>query len=73
MNYLAASDPRKVTVNQGHMPEIEFFDADHATGIGAMFDWVDGLGPAAADRSSVITTNATSAARTADGASRRCG
>ena len=44
VNYLAASDPRKVTVHQGHMPEIEFFDADHATGIWAMFDWVDDPG-----------------------------
>jgi SnoaL-like domain len=44
VNYLAASDPRKVTVHQGHMPEIEFLDADHATGIWAMFDWVDDPG-----------------------------
>jgi SnoaL-like domain len=44
VNYLAASDPRKVTVHQGHMPEIEFLDADNATGIWAMFDWVDDPG-----------------------------
>ena len=44
VNYLASSDPRKVTVHQGHMPEIEFLDADHATGIWAMFDWVDDPG-----------------------------
>jgi SnoaL-like domain len=28
--YLSASDPRKVTIHQGHMPEIEFIDSDHA-------------------------------------------
>jgi SnoaL-like domain len=42
--YLSVSDPRKVTIHQGHMPEIEFLDADHATGIWAMFDWVDDPG-----------------------------
>lgn len=42
--YLSASDPGKVTVHQGHMPEIEFVDADTATGIWAMFDWVDDPG-----------------------------
>lgn len=42
--YLSASDPRKVTVHQGHMPEIELIDADHATGRWAMFDWVDDPG-----------------------------
>jgi hypothetical protein len=44
VNRLAASDPRKVTIHQGHMPEIEFLDADHASGIWAMFDWVDDPG-----------------------------
>jgi hypothetical protein len=44
VSYLAASDPRKVTVHQGHMPEIDFLDADNATGIWAMFDWVDDPG-----------------------------
>lgn len=44
VRYLAASDPRKVTIHQGHMPDIEFLDADHATGIWAMFDWVDDPG-----------------------------
>lgn len=42
--YLSASDPGKVTVHQGHMPEIEFLDEDTATGIWAMFDWVDDPG-----------------------------
>jgi hypothetical protein len=31
-----------VTVHQGHMPELTFVDDRHATGIWAMFDWVDG-------------------------------
>lgn len=31
-----------VTVHQGHMPELAFVDDRHATGIWAMFDWVDG-------------------------------
>jgi hypothetical protein len=42
--YLAASDPRKVTIHQGHMPDIELVDANNATGIWAMFDWVDDPG-----------------------------
>ena len=42
--YLAASHPGKVTVHQGHMPEIEFIDEDTATGVWAMFDWVDDPG-----------------------------
>ncbi|OHV32457.1 MULTISPECIES: nuclear transport factor 2 family protein [Pseudofrankia] len=42
--YLAASDPRKVTVHHGHMPDIEFLDENNATGIWAMFDWVDDPG-----------------------------
>ncbi len=33
-----------MTVHQGHMPEIEFLDADHASGIWSMFDWVDDPG-----------------------------
>ena len=44
VSYLAASDPAKVTVHQGHMPEIEFTGEDTATGIWAMFDWVDDPG-----------------------------
>jgi hypothetical protein len=30
-----------VTVHQGHMPELQFTGDDEATGIWAMFDWVD--------------------------------
>src|SRR5215831_5216317 len=41
VGYLAASHPAKVTVHQGHMPEIEFTGDDTATGVWAMFDWVD--------------------------------
>jgi SnoaL-like domain len=44
ISYLAASDPGKVTVHQGHMPEIEFTGEDTATGVWAMFDWVDDPG-----------------------------
>ena len=33
-----------VTVHQGHMPEHTFIDDHHATGIWAMFDWVDSSG-----------------------------
>lgn len=42
--YLSACDPGKRTVHQGHMPEIEFQDENHATGVWAMFDWVDDPG-----------------------------
>jgi hypothetical protein len=41
VSYLASTPATKVTVHQGHMPDIEFVDADHAEGIWAMFDWVD--------------------------------
>jgi SnoaL-like domain len=44
IGYLAASHPGKVTVHQGHMPEIEFTGEDTATGVWAMFDWVDDPG-----------------------------
>jgi SnoaL-like domain len=44
VDYLAASHPGKVTVHQGHMPEIEFTGPDTATGVWAMFDWVDDPG-----------------------------
>jgi SnoaL-like domain len=44
VSYLAASHPGKVTVHQGHMPEIDFLDDDTATGVWAMFDWVDDPG-----------------------------
>lgn len=30
-----------VTVHHGHMPDIEFTDKHHATGVWAMYDWVD--------------------------------
>jgi hypothetical protein len=33
--------PDAITVHHGHMPEIEFVDRDNATGIWAMYDWVD--------------------------------
>jgi hypothetical protein len=33
-----------VTVHQGHMPEIRFTDDRNATGIWAMYDWVDSSG-----------------------------
>jgi hypothetical protein len=44
VGYLKKSDPAKVTVHQGHMPEIEFTGDDTATGVWAMFDWVDDPG-----------------------------
>jgi hypothetical protein len=44
VDYLAVSDPAKITVHQGHMPEIEFTGDDTATGVWAMFDWVDDPG-----------------------------
>jgi SnoaL-like domain len=44
IGYLAASHPGKVTVHQGHMPEIEFTGDDTATGVWALFDWVDDPG-----------------------------
>ena len=41
---MQAAKPGKITVHQGHMPEIEFQDQDNATGIWAMHDWVDDPG-----------------------------
>ena len=41
VSYLSSRPPSKITVHHGHMPDIEFVDADHATGVWAMFDWVD--------------------------------
>lgn len=41
LDHLRAADPRKVTVHHGHMSEIDFVDEDTATGIWAMYDWVD--------------------------------
>lgn len=44
VSYLEASHPEKVTVHQGHMPEIDFTGQHTATGVWAMFDWVDDPG-----------------------------
>jgi hypothetical protein len=44
VGHLSKSHLDKVTVHHGHMPEIEFIDADNATGIWAMYDWVDDPG-----------------------------
>jgi SnoaL-like domain len=44
VDYLRLGHPEKVTVHHGHMPEIEFIDEDNATGVWAMFDWVDDPG-----------------------------
>jgi hypothetical protein len=44
VTYLSRAHPDKVTVHQGHMPEISFTGDDSATGIWAMFDWVDDPG-----------------------------
>jgi SnoaL-like domain len=41
VSYLASTPESKITVHQGHMPDIEFVDDDHAQGVWAMFDWVD--------------------------------
>ena len=41
VDHLRAADPRKVTVHHGHMSEVDFLDEDTATGIWAMYDWVD--------------------------------
>jgi SnoaL-like domain len=44
VDYLRRGHPEKVTVHQGHMPEIKFLDEDTATGVWAMYDWVDDPG-----------------------------
>ena len=44
VGYLRKAHPDKITVHQGHMPEIEFIDENTATGIWALFDWVDDPG-----------------------------
>jgi hypothetical protein len=41
VKYLSAFDPPRITLHQGHMPEIELIDDNNATGIWAMYDWVD--------------------------------
>lgn len=38
---MSRSHRSSVTIHQGHMPEIEFSDDRHATGVWAMSDWVD--------------------------------
>jgi SnoaL-like domain len=38
---LRKSHPDRISVHQGHMPEIAFLDDNTATGIWAMYDWVD--------------------------------
>jgi hypothetical protein len=49
--YLSASQPDKITVHQGHMPEIEFVDENTATGVWAMFGWTDEPGRGFASQS----------------------
>jgi hypothetical protein len=39
VTYLSTSDPKRRSVHQGHMPEIEFIDDDIATGIWAVYAW----------------------------------
>ena len=39
--HLSSTASDRITVHQGHMPDIEFLDEDHAEAIWAMFDWVD--------------------------------
>jgi hypothetical protein len=41
VTYLASTPEDRITVHQGHMPDIEFTDDDHATAVWALFDWVD--------------------------------
>jgi hypothetical protein len=38
---LRRSDPARVSVHHGHMPEIDFLDENTARGVWAMYDWVD--------------------------------
>ena len=42
--YFSSSEPTKLTIHHGHTPDIEFIDADNATGIWAMFGWSDDPG-----------------------------
>jgi SnoaL-like domain len=42
--YMSQFDPPRVTVHQGHMPDISFVDDDHATGTWAMFNFVEDPG-----------------------------
>ena len=41
VEYVSSATPAKLTVHHGHLPEIEFVGERTATGIWAMFDWVD--------------------------------
>lgn len=41
VEFVSAVLQTAVTVHHGHMPEIEFQSANEATGIWAMYDWVD--------------------------------
>jgi hypothetical protein len=41
VSYLSRSDPGKITIHQGHTPEIELIGDNTATGIWAMFGWTD--------------------------------
>jgi len=38
---VSATLEKAVTVHHGHMPDIEFSGPDQATGVWAMYDWVD--------------------------------
>jgi hypothetical protein len=44
LSNLRATDPARVAIHHGHMPDIEFLDDDHAKGIWAVFYWVDDPG-----------------------------
>jgi ketosteroid isomerase-like protein len=39
--YMQRADRQRLTIHHGHMPDIEFVDENNATGIWAMYDWVD--------------------------------
>ena len=53
-----------VSVHQGHMPEIELIDAANASGIWAMFDYVD-IPTSPRDRATGTTTRPTARSQTA--------
>jgi ketosteroid isomerase-like protein len=42
--YMSQFEPPRITVHQGHTPDITFVDDDHATGIWAMFNFVEDPG-----------------------------
>lgn len=62
-----------VSVHHGHMPEISIADDSNATGVWAMYDWVDTPTTAARSRASATIANDTGAGPTAIGASVNCG